>query len=85
MSRGKPEPDPYLLGAEHLQLPAESCLVVEDAGAGLRSGLAAGCRVLAVHAPADLPELAQVDWVLPGLTGLQIQAEADGWFSLRHA
>lgn len=85
VSRGKPEPDPYLLGAKHLALPADSCLVVEDAGAGLRSGLAAGCQVLAVHAPADLPELAQVDWVLPGLTGLQIDADEDGWFNLRHA
>lgn len=74
VARGKPNPDPYLLGAEKLGLKPEECVVVEDAPAGILSGLAAGCKVIAVNAPADTPKLDQVDLVLSSLTGLQISA-----------
>lgn len=77
VARGKPEPDAYLLGARELGLPPQDCLVVEDAGAGLRSGLAAGCRVAAVHAPQDLEELAQVDFNLRSLTELRVERRGD--------
>lgn len=51
---GKPHPEPYLRGITALQsLPgppilASDVLVLEDAPAGIQSGLAAGCRTLAV-------------------------------------
>ena len=41
-------PDPYLKGAELLGVDPKRCLVVEDAPAGIASGLAAGCKTLAV-------------------------------------
>ena len=50
--RGKPDPEPYLKGAEFLGLAAKDCLVVEDAPAGIRAGKAAGARVLAVRTTA---------------------------------
>jgi beta-phosphoglucomutase len=53
--RHKPAPDPYLLAAERLQ--ARTALVVEDSGAGIAAGRAAGFEVLAVKSPADVPEL----------------------------
>ncbi|KAL5527367.1 hypothetical protein ACEPAG_6158 [Sanghuangporus baumii] len=45
---GKPAPDPYLEGAKLLGVNPKRCLVVEDAPAGIASGLAAGCKTLAV-------------------------------------
>ena len=45
---GKPDPEPYLTAARLLGVPPRSCLVLEDSGAGVASGLAAGCAVLAV-------------------------------------
>ena len=36
---GKPSPEPYLKGAELLGLAAADCVVVEDAPAGIRSGI----------------------------------------------
>ncbi|KAL7413214.1 putative glycerol-1-phosphatase [Mrakia frigida] len=48
VSRGKPFPDPYLMGAKRLDVDISRCLVVEDAPAGALSGLAAGSIVLAV-------------------------------------
>jgi sugar-phosphatase len=45
---GKPDPEPYLLAAEVLAVPPASCLVVEDAPAGIRSGKSAGMRVIGI-------------------------------------
>ncbi|VFS52148.1 Phosphatase YfbT [Budvicia aquatica] len=69
---GKPEPDAYLIGAERLGfLPAE-CIVVEDAPAGIASGLSAGCQVIAVNAPEDTPDLNRVDKVLTTLEHVSV-------------
>ena len=78
VARGKPQPDAYLLGASSLGLAPQDCVVVEDAPAGLQSGLAAGCQVIAVNVPGDTPELTLVDAVLSSLTQLVVTAETDG-------
>ncbi|KAA8997010.1 sugar phosphatase [Affinibrenneria salicis] len=76
--KGKPFPDAYLLGARSLGLQPAECVVVEDAPAGIRSGLAAGCQVIAVNAPADTPELAQVDLVLQSLSQIRVGTSERG-------
>jgi mannitol-1-/sugar-/sorbitol-6-phosphatase len=43
---GKPAPDPYLLGASRLGLDPSSCVVFEDAVAGVESARAAGVGVV---------------------------------------
>ena len=48
IQRGKPHPDIYLSTAEKLQLVNESCLVVEDALAGIAAAKAANMRVAAI-------------------------------------
>ncbi|WP_143087238.1 HAD-IA family hydrolase [Geodermatophilus ruber] len=48
VTRGKPDPEGYLLAARLLGVDPASCLVVEDAPAGVEAGLAAGMRVLAL-------------------------------------
>ncbi len=80
VARGKPNPDPYLLGAQRLGLKPEECVVVEDAPAGVLSGLAAGCQVIAVNAPDDTPKLDQVDLVLKSLAVLQVEPVQGGEF-----
>lgn len=82
VARGKPHPDAYLLGAERLGLSPAECVVVEDAPAGVLSGLAAGCKVIAVKAPADTPRLDEVDVALSSLEQLQISRTADGWVTI---
>ena len=44
----KPAPDPYLVAANRLGVDPTKCLVIEDTPTGVRSGVAAGCRVVAV-------------------------------------
>lgn len=78
VKRGKPEPDAYLLGAELLGLAPQACAVVEDAAAGVLSGLAAGCRVLAVNVPSDAPRLCDADFVLSSLEALNVVKQPDG-------
>ncbi|KEA50044.1 phosphatase [Mangrovibacter sp. MFB070] len=78
VSKGKPEPDPYLLGAKLLGLPASECLVVEDAAAGVLSGLAAGCHVAAVNVPGDAPGLDRVDFCLSSLEQLVVEVTVPG-------
>lgn len=78
VKRGKPQPDAYLLGAELLGLPPQECLVVEDAPAGVQSGLAAGCHVAAVNVPPETPELLEVDFVLSTLSALRVEKLPDG-------
>ncbi|MGC1968710.1 MAG: HAD family hydrolase [Candidatus Acidiferrales bacterium] len=66
ITRGKPDPEPYLKGAAKLGLAASDCVVIEDAGAGVRSGKAAGARVIALrtsHTEAEL-RVAGADWIV---------------------
>jgi HAD superfamily hydrolase (TIGR01509 family) len=64
VTRGKPDPQPFLLALKALQqrdaslIPA-SCLVIEDSLPGVRGARAAGMKVLAVtntHTVQDLHE-----------------------------
>ena len=48
VEHGKPAPDPYLLAAERLGVDVTRCVVLEDSPAGVASGEAAGCAVVAV-------------------------------------
>ncbi|ATZ95131.1 sugar phosphatase [Dickeya fangzhongdai] len=82
VAHGKPNPDAYLLGAQRLGLAPAECVVVEDAPAGVLSGLTAGCKVVAVNAPADTPRLDEVDAVLHSLEQLQISRTAGGWVNI---
>ena len=48
VERGKPAPDPFLLGAKRLGFAPEDCLVFEDTLAGLASAAAAGMESVVV-------------------------------------
>ena len=48
VTRGKPDPQCFLLAAERLGVSAEDCLVFEDAPAGIEAGIRAGCDVVAI-------------------------------------
>ena len=61
VERGKPDPAPYLLAAHGLGAEPARCLVVEDAPAGLMSGVAAGCATLALATTHTVAALTEVD------------------------
>ena len=47
-AHGKPAPDGYLRAAKRLDVAPSDCIVVEDSTAGVRSGIAAGMKVIGV-------------------------------------
>lgn len=75
---GKPRPDTYLRGAELLGVPADRCVVIEDAVSGVQAGAAGGfARVVGVDRGAgretllaEGADLVVVDLaeLIPGLT-----------------
>lgn len=84
VARGKPEPDAYLLGAQKLALPPGECVVVEDAVAGILSGLSAGCQVIAVNVPQHISQQNnKVDLSITSLSELRLEKEGD-WVVIQH-
>ena len=46
--RPKPDPEPYRITVERLNLDAGDCLVIEDSLNGVRSAVGAGCKVAGI-------------------------------------
>lgn len=46
VTKGKPDPEPYLKGAENLGFDISDCVVFEDAASGIQAGLDAGAGLL---------------------------------------
>jgi mannitol-1-/sugar-/sorbitol-6-phosphatase len=78
VQNGKPDPEPYLKGAQFLGIPAADCLVIEDAPAGIRAGKAAGAHVLALRTTASDAELrhAGADWIADNCAELFLDSTA---------
>ena len=71
---GKPNPEPYLKGAECLKVDPASCLVFEDAPSGIRAAHAAGMKTLAVPTTYPAEELADADVLLRALAQVRVAA-----------
>lgn len=80
VSRGKPAPEPYLLGAEKLGLQPQDCLVFEDAPAGVKAGDAAGTTVFALTTHFAPAQLAEADHFIDSLESLTITNESGEFY-----
>lgn len=54
VSKAKPDPEVFLLGAKEVSVEPELCVVFEDAQAGIEAAKNAGMKVIAVGKPEDL-------------------------------
>ncbi|MCA8946104.1 MAG: HAD family phosphatase [Planctomycetes bacterium] len=72
-SKGKPDPEPFLLAAGKLGVDPSSCLVLEDSPAGVTAAKAAGMKVVGIHegnkgkydikhADLEIASLLELDW-----------------------
>jgi len=70
--KGKPDPEPYLIGVETLGFAAADTIVVEDAPNGVRSGRGAGVRVIALRTTANDKDLlaAGANWIVDSLASV---------------
>src|SRR6267143_2627674 len=80
VQRGKPNPDPYLMGARNLGVAPAECVVIEDAPSGIRAGRAAGARVVALRTTASDAQLqdAGADWVVDDCAELFVETTGPG-------
>lgn len=68
VENGKPAPDPYLLGAKRLGVPASDCVVFEDSVAGVQAARSAGAGLVVGVSLAALVTAADI--VVADLTGI---------------
>jgi beta-phosphoglucomutase-like phosphatase (HAD superfamily) len=54
VDKKKPDPEPYLRGAEQIALAPGECIALEDSYSGISSALSAGCKTFAVGTIQDL-------------------------------
>jgi len=66
VTRGKPDPEPYLKAAAALGVSASRCVVFEDSVFGIRAAKAAGakCAALATTFPRETLLAEQPDWLI---------------------
>ncbi|KAJ7498731.1 phosphatase [Mycena latifolia] len=80
VTKGKPSPDPYLLGAKLCGVKPENCVVFEDAPAGIRSGQAAGCKTigfLTSHSREQL-EAVKPDFLVKDMASITMKRTENG-------
>src|SRR5438105_13210032 len=75
--KGKPDPEPYLRGAELLKVKPAECLVIEGAPAGIRSAHAGGMKAIALSSTYPPAELDEADAVLQNLGQVQVRGADD--------
>jgi sugar-phosphatase len=76
ITHGKPHPEPYLKAAASLGFAPADCVIVEDVPAGIRSGKAAGARVIAFTTTVEERGLrdAGADWVLNSCAEIRVRS-----------
>ncbi len=70
VTRGKPDPQVFLLAAEKLGVVPQQCVVVEDATAGVAAAKAAEMACIALVGTATREQLSQADMVVDSLREL---------------
>jgi len=77
VTRGKPDPQVFLLAAEKLGVRPQQCVVFEDAPAGVAAAKAADMACIALIGTATRAQLAQADLVVDSLRKVTPQVTAE--------
>ncbi|MGA2497890.1 MAG: HAD-IA family hydrolase [Tepidisphaeraceae bacterium] len=79
VERKKPDPEIFIAAAKSMGVPAQRCLVVEDAVTGIQAGKAAGAKCLGLCTSFKPEALKQAgaDWTAANLA--EAPAAATGW------
>jgi sugar-phosphatase len=72
VSKGKPDPQPYLMGARLLGMNPAECLVIEDAPAGIRAANAGGMKAIGITSTYPASGLQEADAVIQKLAQIRV-------------
>ena len=75
IERGKPNPDPYLVAAEAIGVPPDSCIVFEDAPSGIEAAKRAGMTVIGLATTFSPEVIDAADVIARDLTHVLARAE----------
>jgi len=75
VNQGKPSPEGYLRAAVDLRVAASSCVVFEDAPAGVDAAKAAGMRIIGLTTTHEPDQLGSTDALLPDLLGVKVRED----------
>ena len=67
-SKGKPDPEGFLVAAARVGVDPVRCVVIEDAPAGLQAAKAGGMRAIGVTTTHPAPDLGDADLVVDSLS-----------------
>lgn len=74
VSQGKPDPEVLLVAAHRLGVAPETCVVIEDAPAGIEAAVRAGIRSIAVTTTRPAGDLRGADLVVNSLADPRVAA-----------
>jgi mannitol-1-/sugar-/sorbitol-6-phosphatase len=77
VTRGKPNPEPFLTGAALLGVAPSDCLVFEDSPSGVAAGRAAGCTVVAATFSHPMESLEAAHYLVRDLTDIRVENAND--------
>ena len=76
--KGKPDPEPYLMGARLLGMNPAACLVIEDAPAGIRAAHAGGMKAIGLTSTYPASGLQEADAVIQKLAQITVGNPGSG-------
>jgi sugar-phosphatase len=74
VSKGKPDPEPYLMGARLLGMNPAECLVIEDAPAGIRAAHAGGMKAIGITSTYPASGLQEADAIVQKLAQIRVKS-----------
>lgn len=72
VTKGKPDPQVFLMAAERIGMPTGRCVVVEDATLGVEAAVRAGMRCIGIDRHRDPGRLAKADRIVTDLSELNL-------------
>jgi sugar-phosphatase len=72
VDNGKPNPEGYLLASARLGCEPSACVVIEDAGAGVRAAHQAGMPVIGVTNGEDSTQVSEADMIVTSCENIHI-------------
>lgn len=83
VSKGKPDPEPYLMGARLLGVNSAECLVIEDAPAGIRAAHAGEMKAIGITSTYPASELEEADAVVQKLAQIKVSVDGGSRLTIR--